>query len=45
MPATHLRGQRWQVLDEEVRVKLLPMFRLRLRLRGVDLHLKVKNSS
>ena len=42
MPAAHFRGQRWQVLDEEVRVKLLPVFRLRLRLRGVDLHLRIK---
>ena len=42
MPAAHLRGQRWQVLDEEVRVKLLPMFGLRLRLRGVDLHLSIE---
>ena len=41
MPAAHFWGQRWQVLDEEVRVKLLPVFRLRLRLRGVDLHLRV----
>ena len=42
MPAPHLGGQRWQVLDEEVRVKLLPVLRLRFRLRGVDLHLRVK---
>ena len=42
MPAAHFWGQRWQVLDEEVRVKLLPMFRLGLRLGGVDLNLRVK---
>ena len=42
MAAAHLRGQRWEVLDEEVRVKLLPMFRLGLRLGGVDLNLGVK---
>jgi len=41
MAAAHLRGQRWEVLDEEVRVKLLPMFRLGLRLGGVDLNLLV----
>ena len=42
MPAPHLGGQRGQVLDEEVRVKLLPVLRLRFRLRRIDLHLRVK---
>ena len=41
VPAPHLWGERWQVLDEEVRVELLPVFRLWLRLRRVDLHLRV----
>merc|ERR1711994_939079 len=41
VPAPHLRGERWQVLDEEVGVKLFPVLWLWLRLRGVDLHLLV----
>jgi len=41
VPTPHLRSERWQILNKEVRIELFPVVRLGFRLRCVHLYLVI----